>query len=97
MFRHVVMLTLNEGTSAEAVESILDGMRALPAQIPQIVSYTCGRDAGVSEGNADVVAVADFHNVEGYVAYRDHPAHAALIRDRIRPVLASRSALQHEY
>ena len=40
--------------------------------------------------------VADFDDWDGYVAYRDHPAHVAVGADLILPVLAGRGAVQHE-
>ena len=54
-----------------------------------------GSDARVNEGNFDLVVVADFDDVDGYLVYRDHPEHQAVIRERIRPILADRAAVQH--
>lgn len=48
-FRHVVMLSWVDGTTAEQRQTVLDGLRALPGQIPEIRSYTVGTDAGVNE------------------------------------------------
>ena len=74
-----------------------DGLRALPAQIPEIRSYRVGVDAGLAaQGNSDLVVVADFDDVAGYLVYRDHPVHQDVIAQRIRPILASRAAVQHE-
>ena len=39
--------------------------------------------------------LADFDDVDGYLVYRDHPDHQAVIRERIRPILADRAAVQH--
>ncbi len=97
MVRHVVLLTFVDGTSAEEVESIAAALRELPSQIPELRSYVVGRDLGLAEDNADLVVVADTDDVEGYVAYRDHPEHQRIIAERIRPVLAARTAAQHEW
>ena len=40
--------------------------------------------------------VADFDDVEGHVIYRDHPAHRAVIAERIAPIVAERVAVQYE-
>lgn len=95
MFRHIVLLTLKDDTTDVQRQQLLDGLATLPAQIPAIRNYTFGLDAGVSDGNAHVVAEGDFDDVEGYVAYRDHPAHKAVIAECIAPVLAARSAIQY--
>ena len=55
-----------------------------------------GTDAGVNEGNHNVVIVADFDTVDDYVVYRDHPVHRALIAEHIRPILAGRATVQHD-
>jgi hypothetical protein len=95
MFRHVVMLRwTSEATTAErlAVEA---GLATLPALIPSIRNYEFGVDAGINDGNFDLVIVADFDDVDGYLAYRDNPDHRAVIRDLIEPILAARAAVQH--
>jgi hypothetical protein len=56
-----------------------------------------GDDAGVDEGNFSLGIVADFDDLEGYVTYRDDPTHRQIIREMIRPILAARSAIQHEF
>ena len=96
MFRHVVTLTLRDDAPERARSEIVDALRDLPGAVPSIRSYVVGSDAGISDGNADIVVVADFDDVDGYVAYRDDPTHQGVIRDRILPVLASRAAVQHE-
>ena len=96
MFRHVVLLTFSDEASDARVQEVVDHLRTLPAAIPEIRSYEVGRDAGLAPGNADVVVVADFDDADGYAVYRDHPRHQEVIATRITPILAARSALQHE-
>lgn len=94
--RHIVTLTFRDDTTAEQVQAIADALRELPEQIPELRSYEVGVDAGLAEGNATMAVVADFDDVGGWEAYRDHPAHQAVITQRIVPVLTARSAVQHE-
>ena len=97
MFRHVVILRWVDTATADDRRAVRDGLEALPAVIPEIRSYRVGVDAGLApEGNSDLVVVADFDDVAGYFVYRDHPAHQGVIAERIRPILASRAAVQHE-
>jgi len=97
MFRHIVLLTLTEDASPADRRAILDGLATLPGRIPTIRNYVVGTDAGINDGNADVVAVADFDDAEGYLVYRDAEAHRQVIAEFIAPVLASRSAVQFEF
>ncbi|UDY36347.1 Dabb family protein [Dermatobacter hominis] len=97
MVRHVVLLTFVDGTSPEEVEAIATALRGLPDRIPELRSYVVGVDLDLADDNADLVVVADVDDVDGYVAYRDHPEHQRIIAEMIRPILASRTAAQHEH
>ena len=95
MFRHVVLLRwVPEATGAQK-QAVADGLAALPGVIPTIRAYRFGPDAQLSEGNSDVAVVADFDDAAGYLAYRDHPAHQAVISQHIAPILAERAAVQY--
>ena len=96
MFHHAVMFGFKPGTTDEQVASMIEGLGALPATIPTIRRYNFGRDAGVNAGNSDFAVVAEFDDRDGYLVYRDHPAHVTVVRERIAPFVAQRSAVQFE-
>lgn len=95
MFRHVVLLRFVPEATAEQKATIVNALRDLPAQIPELRSYRIGTDAGLAETNFDLAVVADFDTDADYLIYRDHDAHQAVIRDLIAPILADRAAVQH--
>ena len=94
-FRHVVMMRFTPESTPAQRAAITEGLEKLPGLIPELRSYSIGSDARVNEGNFDMVVVADFDDVEGYLVYRDHPEHQAVIQQHIRPILAERAAVQH--
>lgn len=96
MLRHVVTFTWNEAATPAALDVIVAALLALPGQIPELRSYHVGPDAGLDDGNADFAIVADFDDEAGWRAYQEHPAHQA-VRDLLRPIVASRAAVQHEW
>ena len=96
MFRHVVMLRYTPEATAEQRSTVATALATLPGRIPEISAYAIGTDAGVNEGNYDLVIVADFDDVDGYLVYRDHADHQAVIREHIAPILAERAAVQHQ-
>ncbi len=96
MIRHTVLLTFVEGTDADVVDGIVASLSQLPERIPSIRSYVVATDLGLADGNATLAVHGEFDDVEGYVVYRDHPEHRAVIDTQIVPVLASRSAAQIE-
>lgn len=99
MVRHVVLLTFQPNTPRADLGAVAGALRTLPGRIPELRGYSVGVDlglAGADGGNADLSIVADVDDVAGYEAYRDHPEHQRIIAEMIRPILASRVAVQHE-
>ena len=93
-FRHVVLLTLDADT--DEIVAVVEALRALPDEIPELRGYVVGVDAGLSEGNATVAVVADTDDRLGWETYRDHPAHRRVIEQMVAPRLVARAAVQHE-
>ena len=97
MLRHTVMFRWKPETTPEQVAAIEEGLAGLPGAIDTVRSFRFGRDAGINEGNFDFVVSADFDDGDGYLVYRDHPAHLAVVVERIRPQIADRAAVQFEH
>jgi hypothetical protein len=93
--RHVSVLTFVDGTSDEQVAAIEAALAGLPGETGVILDYHYGRDLGIDDGNHHFVVIADFASAEDYATYRDHPAHRAVLAELIRPVLATRAAVQY--
>ena len=85
MFRHVLLLTMRDDADDTQVNALVDALRSLPAQIPEIVSYRTGRDLGLRDDTADVAA---------WRAYLAHPAHRAVVTDHVEPLVAHRQSVQ---
>ncbi len=92
--RHVVTFTFRDDVTPEQIAAMTEGLAGLPGQIPEILDYRVGPDLGISDGNHHYAVVADFDSVNAYLAYRDHPAHLAVIVELIRPIVVSRVAVQ---
>lgn len=97
MIRHTVMFTWTPEATDAQKQSVASRLSELPALIPTIVDYTFGSDVQVNEGNFDFAVVADFDSVDGYIVYRDHEAHQAVITECIAPIRASRAAVQFSF
>ena len=55
------------------------------------------KDAGLTDGNAHAVLMADFPDAEAYYRYAQDPIHLAVIAEHVRPWLAGRSAVQYMF
>lgn len=94
MIKHVVLLCWKEGISRAAIDRVDAAFRALAAEIPEIVSYTFGPDAGIYRGNADYALIAEFHTEADLQAYVKHPHHQALMAEVTGPIMASFQSIQ---
>jgi hypothetical protein len=97
MFRHVVLFGWTQDATQAQQLTLADELRKLPGAVDSIRAYHVGPDAGVNPGkNYDFAVVADFDDVHGYLAYRDHPAHRAVVENYVNPIVARRAAVQYE-
>ena len=96
MIQHVVLLTFVPEATDEQRAAVLDGLRALPALIPEISSYAVGQDLGLAPDTASFGIVAEFATQADWEVYRDHPEHRRVITDLIGPIRAGRAAVQFE-
>jgi hypothetical protein len=97
MFRHVVLFTWREGATPEQRQALHRELATMPAAIEQIRAYRFGPDAGINPANRDYAVVADFNDKQGYLTYRDHPAHRDLVERFVNPIVAERASVQFEY
>jgi hypothetical protein len=97
MFRHVVVFRWIEDATEEQKRAVEERLAALPGAIPEIEQYHYGADVGITDGNYDFAVVADFTDRAAFVTYRDHPAHRAAVDECIRPIMATRAAVQYAF
>jgi hypothetical protein len=95
MLRHVVLLNWTREATGAQKQAVASELGKLPGVIDAIRRYQFGPDAGINPGNCDFAVLAEFDDVDGYLAYRDHPVHRKVIEDYISPIVASRSAIQY--
>jgi hypothetical protein len=96
MFRHVVLFTWTEAATEAQKQALADELPKMPGLIDAIRRYHVGPDAGINPNNCDFAVVADFDDADGYLAYRDHPAHRALVKNYVDPIVTRRSAVQYQ-
>jgi hypothetical protein len=94
MFQHIGMLTLKDTVTPADIDRIDEGLVALVGVVPGLVSADVSRDAGLTVDNATLLFRMGFAAQADWEAYRTHPAHVAVITERIAPVLASKSFVQ---
>jgi hypothetical protein len=96
MIRHVVVFTWSPDADAERRATTVQALRQLRQDVGGMTSFVVAEDAGLSDGNADTVLIADFPDVEAFSRYARDPVHLAVIAEHVRPWLAVRSAVQYQ-
>jgi len=95
MIRHVVVFTWSVDADSERRRTTVEALRRLRQDVGGMSSLVVAEDAGLSDGNADAVLLADFPDVEAYYRYAQDPVHLAVLAEHVRPWLAVRSAVQY--
>ena len=96
MIRHVVLFRWTDEATPEQKQRAADELGRLPALVPSLRVFSLGPDLGINQGNFDFAVAADFDDVDGYLAYRDHPEHRAIVAQFTTPIVAQRFAVQYE-
>lgn len=94
--RHVNLLSWKERTSARQIAAVCQELEQMKSEIPEIRSLIFGPDLHLAEGNVDFAVIEDFDDAEAFGRYTAHPAHNRMVSDFLRPILASRQAIQLE-
>ena len=97
MLRHVVLFNWTTDATEEQKERVGAELGRLPALIPSLRVYRFGPSAGLNPGAFDFGLVADFDDLDGYLAYRDNAEHRAIIDKFITPIVAQRASTQYEF
>jgi len=96
MIRHVVLFAWIPEATGKQKRQAAEELRTLPPLMTGLRSFNVGPDAGIIEGTFDFALVADFEDVGSYLAYRNHPAHRAVVEQVIDPIAKERVAVQYE-
>ena len=96
MLRHVVLFTWSDDADPERRRTTLDALRRLREDVGGMTSLAVSEDAGLVEGNAHTVLVADFPDAGAFRRYAQDPTHLEVIAEHVRPWLAARTAVQYQ-
>jgi hypothetical protein len=96
MIRHVVVFTWSADADAARRKTTVEALRRLREDVGGMTELVVAEDAGLRDGNADTVLIADFPDAEAYLHYAQDPVHLAVIAEHVRPWLAQRSSVQYQ-
>jgi hypothetical protein len=96
MIRHVVVFTWSEDADEARRTTTLEALRRLEQDVGGMTALTVADDAGLTDGNAHTVLIADFPDGAAFRRYAQDPVHQAVLAEHVRPWLAGRSAVQYQ-
>ena len=91
----MIIFTFKPGTGARQVAEAAGELDRLPGLVASIRRLSHGADLGGFEHNADYALIADFDDLDGYVAYRDDPRHRQIITDTMEPLIEQYVRVQY--
>lgn len=104
MFRHLAILKFKPDASEEARKRFVNNFPNMAKTVPQIKSWSIGRDAGVGgeshvkaggfPPNYDVGLQLDFDNPDAYRQYAESPVHQKFFADYLGPIIVERVVVQ---
>jgi hypothetical protein len=96
MIRHVTLFAWVPEATDQQKQQVAEELRALPPLMNGLRSFHVGPDARIIDGNFDFAVVADFDDAQSYLAYRNHPAHRAVVEQVTAPITRDRASIQYE-
>lgn len=96
MLRHVALFRFKPEATNEQIEAAMVALSTLPDKIDALRKFRFGPNAGITEGAWDFAVVAVLDDADDYATYRDHPAHRAVLREAIAPLISETARIQFE-
>jgi hypothetical protein len=97
MIIHVVAFRWKDGIPPGHVVSVKAQLMEFVSSLPEVRSYRCGADVGMSDmQNFDFAIVAEFDSVDDWRVYDKHPRHDEIRSGVVRPWIETRASVQFE-
>ncbi len=84
MLRHILLIRLKPGVTAEQVGAFVRAIQAVP--FPGRHNVIVGRDIGVRPGNMDLAVSNDFPDEAAFQAWGDDPEHVRVRNELLSPI-----------
>ncbi len=96
MLKHVVLFRL-EDQSAEQEAAMLAACHGLMGVIPELKSFTMGRNVSPRDDQFTHSLVTDFDDLAACMAYVNDPRHVAVVDAHIKPYVKARAIVDYDY
>ncbi len=83
-------------TKQENMDIVKEGLLGLMGKVPSLRSAEVGQDVLHSGMSFDMCLICDFDDLDGMIAYRDHPEHVK-VAGYIAKVKSERAVIDYNY
>lgn len=91
---YINLLSWKDGTTQAAVDALGVELERMAGEIPEVRARCYGPDLGLMDSNEGFIISVEFAAADALCRYLAHPAHQRMVRDVLRPLLASRHAIR---
>ncbi len=96
MIRHVAVFRFKDTATEAVIDEIDRTLATLPGIIDEIVSFSSGRNAHVTDVAWDYAVVSDFATADDYRTYASNPQHVDMVKNVVGPHVAEAARTQFE-
>lgn len=91
--QHVVVFRWASTATPDPIRLTHD-LTGFAATLDGVLTYGCGADLGLREGNDDFAVAATFTDEQALAVYLDHPDHKRITAEQVTPHLAEKHICQ---
>lgn len=96
MVEHVVLFKLKAEATAGQREALLAALKGLREAVPGIVDLSCGVNFSERSQGYEIGLVVRFRDRAALDAYLPHPAHRAVVEEKIQPIREETIVVDYE-
>lgn len=96
MIEHIVLFKLKEEATTQQREAMLAGLKSLRQSVPGIVELSCGENFSERNQGYEIGLVVRFTDRAALDTYLPHPAHRAVVEEKIRPIMEGVIVVDYE-
>jgi len=96
MIRHVAVFRFKDSATEAVIHEIDTTLATLPGIIDEVISFSSGRNAHVTDGAWDYAVVSDFATADDYRTYASNPQHVDMVKNVVGPHVAEAARTQFE-
>jgi len=94
---HLVLFQWQPEATTAQVDAAIAALRDLADKVPSVLQLSCGENFSDRAKGYQCGLFVRFSDRAALAAYQAHPAHQAVVREHLKPIMADVLALDYEF